>query len=199
MGVVKKFLPFNIADLEMRLPKRTQFYRNATELQFDPHCPIEVNWEERLLTNKDRIRSVLGNIIFFEANPKFLKLTALTNAFAEALEETRKIAKTKPRLAAGQAFIDSKRCRYRMELLLPVKIEFPRGSGRRHMFAVAIQKSRANEVKKYTLKSILTLDMAYSNARLLGYVHSDWLKQGAPVMLPKSAAVRSSRYAASAV
>ena len=64
-----------------------------------------------------------------------------------------------------------------MELLLPLIIEFPKYSSSYFIFALAISKSIEAE-RKYTVKSILTMDMAYANARLVGYVDSSWLFYG---------------------
>ena len=44
-------------------------------------------------------------------------------------------------------------------------------------FALAIGKSPEKK-SVYVVKSILTLDMAYANARLVGYVDSLWLHCG---------------------
>ena len=138
----------------------------------------QVNWEERLTTNKDRICKVLGNLAFFDYSTKFMKLTELITAFDEALQQTQRIAELNPRLAVAQGFVDTKHCKYRMELLLPLVIEFPQYSGNYYTFALAISKSTEINSRKYIAKSILTMDMAYANARLVGYVDSSWLYYG---------------------
>eukprot|EP00483_Globobulimina_turgida_P001720 UN01722 len=61
-----------------------------------------------------------------------------------------------------------------MELLLPLIIRFPKYNGNNYKFVLAIGKSQENH-KIYCVKSILTLEMAYANARLVGYVDSLWL------------------------
>ena len=62
-----------------------------------------------------------------------------------------------------------------MELLIPIIIQFPRFSGSNYKFALAVGKNE--QEKKYVVKSILTMEMAYHNARLCGYVDSFWLNQ----------------------
>merc|ERR1711971_977579 len=106
-----------------------------------------------------------------------MKLTELIESFEKALKKTKQIAELNPRLAVAQGFIDTKNSTFRMELLLPLMIEFPLFSTNFYMFALAMNKSKENE-RKYIVKSILTMDMAYSNARLVGYVDSNWLKYG---------------------
>ena len=66
----------------------------------------------------------------------------------------------------------------RMELLLPIVIEFPKYSQCFYTFALAIGKSTEANARKYVVKSVLTMDMAYANARLVGYVDSSWLYPG---------------------
>ena len=61
-----------------------------------------------------------------------------------------------------------------MELLLPLTIEYPKFSNKFYTFALAISRS-TDQTETYTAKSILTLDMAYANARLVSYVDSSWL------------------------
>eukprot|EP01083_Nonionella_stella_P066949 176719_1 len=153
------------------LPKRSKFYHSLSDLLYDDSCPIDVNWEERLTTNKDRIHRVLGNIAFFDSKVKFMKLSELIESFKLAMLRTKQIARLNPRLAVAQVFVDKKNSGYRVELLLPLIIEFPKASSNFYIFAVAMHKSPT----QYVVKSVLTIDMAYSNARLLGYVDSNWL------------------------
>merc|ERR1711902_467592 len=114
-----------------------------------------VNWKERLTTNKDRLGKVLGNLAFFGNNTKFLKLGELIDAFDDALKQTQRIAEMNPRLAVAQGFVDTKHSKYRMELLLPIIIRFPKRNGNFYKFALALGKSQ--ESKRYVVKSILTL------------------------------------------
>lgn len=166
--------PFVVRD---HLPKRTKFASCLSDLLYDESFTIEVNWEERLTTNKDRLGKVLGNLAFFGNNTKFLKLGELIDAFDDALKQTQRIAELNPRLAVAQGFVDTKHSKYRMELLLPIVIEFPKYANTFYTFALAIGKS-SEKAKKYVVKSVLTMDMAYANARLVGYVDSAWLYPG---------------------
>ena len=113
-----------------------------------------------MTTNKDRICRVLGNLAFFDQNSKFMKLTELIEAFDISLKQTQKIAALNPRLAVAQGFIDTKHCKYRMELLLPLIIEFPKYSASYFIFALAIGKSTEQE-RKYTVKSIYLFRVNY--------------------------------------
>ena len=149
---------------------------------FHSHCVIvhvlscQANWEERLTTNQDRIYKVMGSAAFFDDSNKFLKLSDLIEAFETALPKTERMAQLNPRLAVAQGFVDTKHSKFRMELLVPIIIRFPKRNGNFYKFALALGKSQ--ESKRYVVKSILTLDMAYANARLVGYVDSLWLYYG---------------------
>eukprot|EP00485_Elphidium_margaritaceum_P007458 CAMPEP_0202689910 /NCGR_PEP_ID=MMETSP1385-20130828/5075_1 /ASSEMBLY_ACC=CAM_ASM_000861 /TAXON_ID=933848 /ORGANISM="Elphidium margaritaceum" /LENGTH=536 /DNA_ID=CAMNT_0049345125 /DNA_START=80 /DNA_END=1687 /DNA_ORIENTATION=+ len=160
--------------IDAYLPRRTRFCSSLTDVLYDESFVIEVNWEERLTTNKDRICKVLGNLAFLDPCLQFLKLTELIAAFDGALQQTQRIAELNPRLAVAQGFVDTKHAKYRMELLLPLVIEFPAQSGQHYVFVMAVSKSSEIASKKYIAKSILTMDMAYANARLVGYVDSTW-------------------------
>ena len=122
------------------LPKRTKFSEPTVDADYNSAYSIEVrlyslkstyflymiywikvSWEERLITNQDRIYKVIGNDAFFDRSRKFLKLTELIQAFNKALTDTQTSAKSNNSLVVPQAFVDTKNGKYRMELLLPLK------------------------------------------------------------------------------
>ena len=120
----------------------------------------------------------MGHLAFFDDSNKFLKMADLISAFENALSRTKLMAAMNPRIAVPQGFVDTKHKKYRMELLLPLAVKFPvnSSSGKYYRFALAIGKSDKHR-RQYIVKSILTLEMAYANARLIGYVDSLWLCQ----------------------
>jgi hypothetical protein len=174
--LIAKLAKYDIAIDADYLPKRTKFSPCLADLLYDDTYSVAANWEERITTNKDRIYKVMGGVAFFDDKRKFMKLTELIEAFNCALPKSQRIAELNPRLAVAQGFVDTKYSKYRMELLLPLIVKFPRYRGKYYKFALAMGKSR--DCKKYIVKSILTMDMAYANARLVGYVDSVWLCAG---------------------
>lgn len=154
------------------LPQRTVFCRSLSETIYNKQWPIKVEWETRLLTNQDRIYKVIGKSAFFDSARKHLRLSELVNAFRAALSRTRMIAANTPSLVVPQGFVDTKRTSYRMELLLPLVVLF---NGVHYRFALAIGQS-IDSSNTYDCKSILTIQMAYANARLIGPVQSPWLR-----------------------
>merc|ERR1719334_1778437 len=157
------------------LPIRTKFYTDVKELLFDDSYPIEVNWSERLRTNKERIYQELKQVC--PDLDKGQMVPHLAPVFEKAMKMARKRARANPRLTVAQGFVETKNSQKRVELLLPLKIEYPENSGKITMFALALQRLEATEEreKHYLGMSLLTLSMAYANARLVGYVDSSWL------------------------
>eukprot|EP00484_Ammonia_sp_Unknown_P029440 CAMPEP_0197033316 /NCGR_PEP_ID=MMETSP1384-20130603/11758_1 /TAXON_ID=29189 /ORGANISM="Ammonia sp." /LENGTH=448 /DNA_ID=CAMNT_0042463107 /DNA_START=41 /DNA_END=1387 /DNA_ORIENTATION=- len=145
---------------ESALPQRTDF---CLPLVYNAMYAVSVNWEERLITNQDRVHKVMGNAAV-------CNMKQLVAAFDAALRETQLMAQINARVAVPQVFVDSKHGTFRMELLLPLSVRF---GGKHHQFALALRK--CDKTRKYVVKSILTLQMAYANARLCGYVDSLWL------------------------
>merc|ERR1719334_226913 len=160
---------------EEHLPKRTKFYTDVKELLFDDSYPIEVNWSERLRTNKERIYQELKQVC--PDLDKGQMVPHLAPVFEKAMKMARKRARANPRLTVAQGFVETKNSQKRVELLLPLKIEYPENSGKITMFALALKRLEATEEreKHYLGMSLLTLSMAYANARLVGYVDSSWL------------------------
>merc|ERR1712083_1084992 len=97
----------------------------------------------------------------------------LTDLFDLALKKAENRAKANPRLAVAQGFVETKHYKKRVELLLPLQVEYPKDSNKYHVFALALRK--VDNAQKYTGMSLLTMSMAYANARLVGYVDSSWL------------------------
>jgi len=161
--------PWGLSDEQ--LPRRTKFYANNRELLFDDSYPVEVDWTDRLRTNKERIYQELK-----QKDPTLEKgsmVAELEPVFEEAMQMAKKRAAANPRLTVAQGFVETKNLQKRVELLLPLRIEYPPESGNITTFALALQ--RMEETKKYQGMSLLTLSMAYANARLVGYVDSSWL------------------------
>jgi len=163
---------------DVYVPQRTKFYSSLHELLFDDTYEIEVNWPERLRTNKERIYQELKHNNEHHAHDALMidktnLVKELTEQFEAALVKAHKRAQANPRLAVAQGFVETKQYKKRVELLLPLRLEYPKHSGQQRVFALALRKVE-NE-RKYMGMSLLTMSMAYANARLVGYVDSSWL------------------------
>ena len=107
----------------------------------------------------------------------------LRNAFDGVLKN-----KKKHELLTPMLYVDSHNTQYSVEYMVPLPIDVPiRNNSRRNnhnnngferiWFAAALVSRERNHAQ---LMSILSADMAYSNARLIGSVDTPWLKKLSP-------------------
>jgi len=151
------------------VPNRCKFYKSSQELIFDTACSIEVDLSTILGTNGYKRR------IFEELSIKTSVSMAsdVEDAFNAALVKSMHIIKVNPRLTVPQLFIGTEHKKTDVQLLLPLIIEYPQKSDKKYMFALTLEKEKNGN--KYAATDLLTRSMAYTNARLLGYVDSSWL------------------------
>jgi len=148
------------------VPKRCKFYKSSQELVFDVTHSIELNLNTVLGSNKRRI---FGELKMAQT----AQLSKLEDAFDAALLRSMNIIKVNPRLVVPQLFIDTENQKTHVQLLLPLIIRYPRASNQRVVFALTLEKKSGNS--HYVAADVLTHSMAYTNARLVGYVDSSWL------------------------
>lgn len=140
------------------LPPLAWYYRSAQDLVYDTAISLRVN-VEHVPHDPDRFpRSLAG------FSPE--DLAGLVNAKApEAIERVKRNYKT----AIPQFYRDSKTGNGKMQLLLPV------GLVRRDQVELALAVDRL-ESGVYLGRTVLTLDWAYNNARLITRPDTDWLR-----------------------
>ena len=138
-----------------------------THIVYSPHSHPQANWEERLTTNQDRIYKVMGSAAFFDDSNKFLKLSDLIEAFETALPKTERMAQLNPRLAVAQGFVDTKHSKFRMELLVPIIIRFPKRNGNFYKFALAVCSTSTLSTNPCTLFHSLWTLIVFSLFRTL--------------------------------
>ncbi len=110
-----------------------------------------------------------------------LPLSTLQRRFEVEAARSLQLAAANPRLGVPQAFIESKNGGYRIELLVPLTLTLDLGvngnshsNGNSFRFALALRPHHQHQL--YEGMSILTLEMGYANARLVGAIDSSWLK-----------------------
>jgi len=140
------------------LPPLAWYFGDPAELVFDTRVPLSVN-VEHVPHDPTRFPDTLNLL-----TPQ--DLAAQVNAKApEAVERVRRNYKT----AIPQFYRDGKSGQGKMQLLLPVALL------RRDYVELALAVDRlASDV--YLGRTVLTLDWAYNNARLLTRPDTDWLK-----------------------
>jgi cold shock CspA family protein len=140
------------------LPPLTWYYGDPGELVFDTRLPLSVN-VEHVPHDPTRFPDTLNLL-----TPQ--DLAAQVNAKApEAVERVRRNYKT----AIPQFYRDGKSGQGKMQLLLPVALL------RRDNVELALAVDRLDS-DVYLGRTVLTLDWAYNNARLLTRPDTDWLK-----------------------
>ncbi|HUC24912.1 MAG TPA: DUF3825 domain-containing protein [Streptosporangiaceae bacterium] len=140
------------------IPPLAYYYDDPAQLVFDVRLPLSVN-VEHVPHDPDRFPESLNLLTAQD-------LAAQVNAKApEAVERVRRNYKT----AIPQFYRDGKTGQGKMQLLLPVALL------RRDHAELALAVDRL-ESGVYLGRTVLTLDWAYNNARLLTRPDTDWLK-----------------------
>jgi cold shock CspA family protein len=141
-----------------RLPPLASYFDDPAQLVFDTRLPLSVN-VEHVPHDPSRFPESLNLL-----TPQ--DLAAQVNAKApEAVERVRRNYKT----AIPQFYRDGRTRQGKMQLLLPVALL------RRDHAELALAVDRLDS-GVYLGRTVLTLDWAYNNARLLTRPDTDWLK-----------------------
>uniref|UniRef100_A0A0G4F1R0 DUF3825 domain-containing protein n=1 Tax=Chromera velia CCMP2878 TaxID=1169474 RepID=A0A0G4F1R0_9ALVE len=176
-----------------RLPTRLQYHSDFRELIFDPRIQEVLCPTEQILTDKNAHGRLAA------ACPSLAK-AFLRHCFESAVQAAIKRARWSPRSVCphfAAASNDQSVTPGSVQFLLPVCMsdEDPSPS-----FALSLQRQWKDEHQtrtswepqdsKYVVTTILTLEMAYLNARLLGHPESSWLRPvPVPLALPSQAQV----------
>lgn len=140
------------------LPPLAWYFSDPSQLVFDTRLPLSVN-VEHVPHDPARFPVALKGLSPHD-------LAALVNAKApEALDRVRRNYKT----AIPQYYRDGKSGQGKMQLLLPVALL------RRDVVELALAVDRPAE-DVYLGRTVLSLDWAYNNARLITRPDTDWLR-----------------------
>lgn len=131
------------------LPRRANYFSDISELIYDHTLGLRANVEHILQENLERFPTEL------QSNPM------LTTLFTGAVELAKKKVAANYRIAVPTYYNGS------ICLMLPLCLTNPD----RTDLALAIQRNDSF----YTAKTVLTLDMAYNDARLIAKPDNDWL------------------------
>ncbi len=134
------------------LPKMANYVERAEDFVFDPALELRPNTEHIIAENRDRFP------VEFDTYGDFQLQNLLSGAFENAVQRARRNF----RIAIPQYH------RGRIQLLLPLCLRNPSEPD----LAAVIEKLDGY----YRVATCLTLDQAYSNARLLGRVDEIWLR-----------------------
>lgn len=140
------------------VPPLARYFDDPSDLVFDTRAPLNVN-VEHVPHDPERFPEALKHV-----SPE--DLAGLVNAKApEAIERVKRNYKT----AIPQFYRDGRSGQGKMQLLLPVALL------RRDVVELALAVDRLGP-DVYLGRTVLTLDWAYNNARLLTRPDTDWLR-----------------------
>lgn len=140
------------------LPQRAQYFDDPSELLYDSRKPLRKDLNHIIEQNRERFPEP------YRPDPETHRLRiALEGAIDHALKRVRQNYKT----AVPQFYWPHGQGRGQLQLLLPLCMTSP------SQVDLALTVSRQGDV--YLASTVLTLDMAYNNARLIARPDSDWL------------------------
>jgi len=136
------------------LPKRANYFQTPEDLIFNPNCSIIPDLDHIITDNINRFPSHLSAASEDEIRRQLIG----------AIDEVKKQVKTNYKVAVPQYY------RNKIQLLLPLCLTA--GSPNPDL-ALVIYKVNSTT---YCARTCLTLQMAYTNARLIVRPQSEWLK-----------------------
>ena len=140
------------------LPARAQYFEDPAELLYDFRRPLRKNLNHIIDENRDRFPEP------YRSDVEVHRLTiALEGAIDHALKRVRQNYKT----AVPQFYWPRGAGRGQLQLLLPLCLTSPS--------QVDVALTVYHEGNAYLASTVLTLEMAYNNARLIARPHSEWL------------------------
>ena len=185
--IASRILANNFSDL----PQRASYINSYDDVMYDYTLPVDVNWNHIILENIDRLPRVLLEQIcsgafcmkdienlshdekekylselraFLEKNP--MRLSLISNMMNMAVETAKSRVEWNYKTAIPVYYpTDDK-----VHLILPLSLNI--NEPEEISLALVMTKTPAN---RYRAVTIFTLDMAYSNARLITKPSSDWL------------------------
>lgn len=134
------------------LPDIATYIEEPGELVFDHRLELEVDYKHILTENKERLPAVLhGNAALAR------------NAVEGAIRQLKERLKRNYKLAVPHWYNE------RVQLLLPLSITDD------HAADVALVAEKDVVRKKYMVRTLLTMDMAYLDARIISAPDREWL------------------------
>lgn len=141
-----------LSNYDGELPKVASYIQDVSDLVFDLSYNLEINIEHIVLENAERLpEEIKGNAI--------LARQAIEGATRSLKEKIRRNYK----IAIPQWYNN------RIQLLLPLAISSEDSAD------IALVADKDSKRKIYRIKTALTMDMAYINARLICHPEKEWL------------------------
>ncbi len=157
-----------------KVPGIAKYFTDYREVMFDPQLPISLNDSHIFEDGVERGRlpkyQEEYEQIKDDPNKKALLCARIARDFSSAIERARLLAQRNYKLAVPQYWIETHEIQY----LLPIYLGEREENGRPEC-ALALRLVQTGRAPYYRGATILTLDMAYNNARLLAKPDVFWL------------------------
>ncbi len=167
----------NVYDgVQFQVPHIAEYFNSYDKVFFDASLPIQLNdyhiFEDGV--ERGRLPKYSEEWAAAKSNPeaKNALLARIARDFSSALQRARLMAERNYKLAVPQYWMEDND----IQLLLPVYLGEREENGRPEC-ALALKKITNGRAPYYRGATILTLDMAYNNSRLLAKPDVFWLRQ----------------------
>lgn len=180
-----------LTDNFSHLPERASYIQNYDDVIYDTSLPVDVNWEHIILENIDRMPTELLRHVCLGSFDVLEPSQINDNDKVRYYDELRNVLESNPmRLSIissmmGMAVeIAKHRVAWNYKTAIPVY--YPTDDSVHLILPLALNINEPEEISialvmtktpsgRYRAVTIFTLDMAYSNARLVTKPSSDWL------------------------
>lgn len=180
-----------LTDNFSRLPERASYIQNYDDVIYDTSLPVDVNWEHIILENIDRMPTELLRQVclgsFEVIDPSQLSECDKPHYY----EKQRKVLESNSmRLSTISSImsraVETAKHRVEWNYKTAIPVYYPTDDSVHLILPLALNINEPEEISialvmtktpsgRYRAVTIFTLDMAYSNARLVTKPSSDWL------------------------
>ncbi|MBQ5912919.1 MAG: DUF3825 domain-containing protein [Bacteroidaceae bacterium] len=180
-----------LTDNFSHLPERASYIQNYDDVIYDTSLPVDVNWEHIILENIDRMPTELLRQVCFGSFEVLDQSQIRDNDNSSYYDELRNFLESNPmRLSIissmmGMA-VETAKHRVAWNYKTAIPVYYPKDDSVHLILPLALNINEPEEISialvmtktpsgRYRAVTIFTLDMAYSNARLVTKPSSDWL------------------------
>lgn len=180
-----------LTDNFSHLPERASYIQNYDDVIYDTSLPVDVNWEHIILENIDRMPTELLRQVCSESFDVLDPSRINDNDKKRYYDELRNVLESNPmRLSIissmmGMA-VETAKHRVAWNYKTAIPVYYPTDDSVHLILPLALNINEPEEISialvmtktpsgRYRAVTIFTLDMAYSNARLVTKPSSDWL------------------------
>lgn len=180
-----------LTDNFSHLPERASYIQNYDDVIYDTSLPVDVNWEHIIIENIDRMPTELLRQVCFESFDVLDPSQINDNDKKRYYDELRNVLESNPmRLSIissmmGMA-VETAKHRVAWNYKTAIPVYYPTDDSVHLILPLALNINEPEEISialvmtktpsgRYRAVTIFTLDMAYSNARLVTKPSSDWL------------------------